>query len=503
VDTQPDAEALVSRGERVTYRQLWERVGRVVAFLRTCGVAEGDRVALLIGSSPEYVACYYGTLAAGAVAVPLNHESKARDLAGWSRHSGARLIIADRAHPERTKLANEVGESVPVFVVSDALAAAPVMPDIDVEALLGGDRLAMLLYTSGTTGEPKGVMLSHRNLTTNVLAVVEYLRLTPTDRVLSALPFFYSYGNSVLHTHLAAGATVVIEPSMMYPQRTVELMRDESVTGFSGVPWMFTLLLSRTKFGAMQDELSALRYCTQAGAPMAPAEIRRVTSAYPHVEFFVMYGQTEATARLTYLPPFEAGRRSGSVGIAIPGLTIEVRRPDQSNAAVGESGEVFACGPNVMLGYWNAPELSRAAIHEDQRGRWLRTGDVGYLDADGFLYLAGRNSEIIKTGAHRVSPLEIEEVVLGLDGVAEAAAFGVPDEQLGEAIQVAVVRQPGAELTERDVLAHCRGQLSLFKMPQRIVFRPSLPRTTQGKIQRRALAEVVGMETGETRTWTR
>ncbi len=494
VATRPSAEAIVSGDRRVSYEELWSAVRRAVGVLRAQGLGTGDRVCLLMRNSPDYVACYYAVLACGAVVVPLNQEAKARDLAVWVRHASARWVIADARHPERAALAAALAEEATLMPATEAMAGEPAVIDPDRTAPAGGDALASIIYTSGTTGEPKGVMLSHGNLASNVLAIVQYLKLTAADRVLAALPFFYSYGNSVLHTHLSVGATLVLESGMMYPQRIVETMRNEHVTGFSGVPWMFVLLLERTAFGTMRADLSALRYFTQAGAAMAPRDIARVRAAYPDVEFYVMYGQTEATARLTYLPPADLGRIADSAGQPIPGVRLEVRRPDGSMASPGESGEVHAAGPNVMLGYWNAPAATEAAIADEPAGRWLRTGDIGFRDADGYLFLVGRSSEIIKTGAHRVSPAEIEEAVLRLDGVAEAGACGVPDDQLGEAIQVVVVPKPGVTLTERDVLAHCRRELSLYKLPKRVRFSAGLPRTTSGKLRRKALADLTNLE---------
>jgi acyl-CoA synthetase (AMP-forming)/AMP-acid ligase II len=491
---RPSAEAVIAGDRRVTYDQLWNQARRAAGFLSGQALRAGDRVCLLMRNSPEYVACYYGVLAAGGVVVPLNQEAKARDLAVWVRHAAAGWVIADGTHPEREALAAQLGSDAPVIPAADVLAGEPAAVDPDQTAPASADDLASIIYTSGTTGDPKGVMLSHGNLASNVLAIVQYLRLTASDRVLAALPFFYSYGNSVLHTHLAVGATVVLEAGMMYPQRIVETMRKERVTGFSGVPWMFVLLLDRTAFGTMRADLPALRYFTQAGAAMAAGDIARVRAAFPDVEFFVMYGQTEATARLTYVPPSDVNQRVGSAGQPIPGVRLEVRRPDGSIASPGEAGEVHAAGPNVMLGYWNAAEATAAAIATDSGGRWLRTGDIGHRDADGYLFLVGRSSEIIKTGAHRVSPAEIEEVVLRLAGVAEAGACGVPDDQLGEAIQVVVVPEPGVTLTERDVLAHCRRELSLYKMPKRVRFSAALPRTTSGKIRRKALADLTNLE---------
>jgi acyl-CoA synthetase (AMP-forming)/AMP-acid ligase II len=492
VETHSEAEAFVAGDRRVPYGELWRAAGRAASFLAARAVARGDRVALLMRNSPEYAGAYYGILAAGAVVVPLNQEAKARDLAVWIRHAGASLVIADESHPERAALTALLGSEVTVAPASEALGAAAAMDRL--AARQAPDDLASIIYTSGTTGEPKGVMLSHGNLASNVRAIVEYLNLRASDRVLTVLPFFYSYGNSVLHTHLAVGATLVLEAGMMYTQRVVDAMRSERVTGFSGVPWMFKTLLDRTAFATMQADLPALRYFTQAGAAMAPDDVQRMRAAFPAVAFYVMYGQTEATARLTYLPPQDLSARTGSAGLPIPGVRIEVRRPDGSIAGPGESGEVHAAGPNVMAGYWKAPDATAAAIADEPGGRWLRTGDLGYRDRDGYLFLMGRSSEFIKTGAHRVSPAEIEESIARMDGVAEAGACGVADDQLGEAILVVVVPKPGVQLSERDILAHCRRELSVYKIPKRVLFSASLPRTTSGKLRRKALANLTNLE---------
>jgi acyl-CoA synthetase (AMP-forming)/AMP-acid ligase II len=223
---------------------------------------------------------------------------------------------------------------------------------------------------------------------------------------------------------------------------------------------------------------------------MAPEDIDRLRAAFPAVRLYVMYGQTEATARLAYLRPDDLPARPGSVGLPIPGVRLEVRRSDGSLANPGEQGEVFATGPNIMLGYWNSPAATAEVVTEEPTGRWLHTGDIGYRDADGFLFLVGRDSEIIKTGAHRVSPNEIEEAVLRLPGVSEVGAYGVPDDDLGEAIHVAIVCAPGVTVTMRDVLAVCRRELSPYKIPKGVHFVPALPRTVSGKLRRRALGSL-------------
>ncbi len=491
VEKWPRADALVCGARRERYGDLWDRIARMAGLLSARGIGRGDRVVLIVQNSPEYVATYYAVLSLGAIVTPLNSDARPSEVANCVAHCGARALVVDDTHPALATLGRTVGARVVMLTPAGAADASPRRPALDDETLQGGMQPAAIMYTSGTTSDPKGVTLSHGNLASNTLAIIEYLKLRSSDRVLMTLPFHYSYGNSVLHTHLAVGGCVVVESGMLYPQRVVNVMRDEQVTGFAGVPWMYRILLTRTRLATMRGQLPALRYLTQAGAPMASGDILRVIRALPGVAFIPMYGQTEATARLSYLPPDQLDHRPGSVGIPIAGTRLEVRRADGTVASPGEEGEVFASGPGVMLGYWNASEATAAVISDEPSGRWLRTGDVGYTDADGYLYLRGRSSEMIKTGAHRVSPLEIEEALLQCEAIVDAAAFGVPDDELGESIEAAVVLKAGWALTERELFAHCRAHLSLHKVPRRVHFAVTFPRTASGKLRRRALAGLV------------
>jgi acyl-CoA synthetase (AMP-forming)/AMP-acid ligase II len=323
-------------------------------------------------------------------------------------------------------------------------------------------------------------MLSHANLAANVAGIVDYLGLRADDRIVSVLPFYYSYGSSVLHTHLAVGARIALEPNLVFPQLVVERLARERATGFSGVPSTYALLLDRVDLAA--HDLSSLRYLTQAGGAMAPALTRRLSSALPQARLFVMYGQTEATARLTWLPPEQLEAKLGSVGRPLPGVTLAVRHEDGSDCAVDEVGEVCARGPNVMQGYWRNPEATAAVL---QAG-WLRTGDLGRLDADGVLWLSGRRADMIKTGAHRVHPQDVEEAIAELPGVAEVAVVGVDDELLGQVIKACIVR--AGALDDNQVRAHCRARLAPYKVPKIVVFVDALPKTASGKIRRVELA---------------
>lgn len=480
----PAADALVDGTRRVSYAELYALATGVAAGLGAAGVRPGDRVASLFSHSPEAVAAIYGTWLAGAVSVPLNPLARAHELATTVAHSQARVLLHERGQREVSAVADEPGIGETRILGLDELldlalagGTAPHAPPV-----AAADDLAMLIYTSGTTGRPKGVCLTHANLSANVAAIVRYLGLTAGDRVLSLLPFNYAYGNSVLHTHLAVGATIVLEKNLVFPRAVIETMQREGVTGFSGVPSTFALMLSKGNLG--ESRLEKLRYVTQAGAAMPVPMIEKLGAALPGVEVYVMYGQTEATARLTYLPPARLRDKSGSAGIPVEGVALQIRDGQGHVLPAGEQGEVWARGPNVMRGYWRDEAATCQVLSEG----WLRTGDFGWLDAEGFLFLAGRRSDIIKTGAHRVHPLEVEEAICSLPGVIEAAVAGVEDEILGQAITAFVVADPAAALTIERVKARCRELLASYKIPKHVEFRASLPKTSSGKVRRMDLS---------------
>lgn len=490
----PDRDAIVFGDKRTSYQELWGRICSISQYLNVHGIKPGERVAILVENSPEYVAVYYAALACGCVAVGLNTAVKTKDIQNWLEHCDAKWLFANTQHGEISNVLALSGKHLSVIGVgkkdederyagfwSDLMAVDAVEPDLSV--LSDTNKAAAIIYTSGTTGNPKGVTLSHNNLNCNIRSILDYLHITESDSILNVLPFYYSYGNSVLHTHLAVGAKLVLENSMLYPRRILEQMVSEKITGFSGVPSTFSLLLSRTKL--KEYDLSSLRYMTQAGGPMAPVTINKILTEIPHIDFIVMYGQTEASARLSYLPAEKLQEKIGSIGIAIPGVTLEIRDDKGKKTSDGESGEIYATGENIMLGYWDAPELTQGVVIDG----WLKTGDLAHYDEDGYIYIDGRSSEMIKVGANRISPKEIEEVIVALDEVEEVAAIGVPDEILGQIIKVFIVTSPGYALEERTVLAYCKKNLATYKMPKCIEFVTGLPKTASGKVKRYLLQE--------------
>lgn len=483
--------ALIQGPRRVSYATLWSDIVRLANAFVALGIEPGERIALLLDNSPAYVTAWYAALKAGAVVVPLNTAQRGRELARCLAHCGARLLVAAAGHPEVAALAGANPQQRQVLLAPDA-RPAPAVPagalawdallasaaTQDTGPVVSAAQPAAILYTSGTTGAPRGVTLSHRNLVTNTRAILAYLPLDEHDIGGCVLPFYYAYGNSVLHTHLTAGAALVLENSLTYPQLVLETLVRERVTGLFGVPSTFALLLQRVDFAAY--DLTALRHVTQAGGAMPPALASRLAAALPGAEIYLMYGQTEATARITWLPPGRRADKPGSVGIAVAGLELQIRDEHDQPVPPGTPGEVCVRGDSVMLGYWHDGTATARVL----RDGWLHTGDVGTLDADGFLTLTGRRSDFIKTGAHRVSPVEIEQVIAELPGVVECAVAGVTDETLGETIKAFVVLAPDATLDERRVQAHCRAELATYKVPKAVAFVSELPKTGSGKVRR-------------------
>jgi long-chain acyl-CoA synthetase len=488
----PGKVALRRKHATWTYADLTRGAAAAAATLRAAGLQPGDRVGLLFRNCPEYVAFFYGALSERLAVAPLNVQERASVLANQVEHGGLRLVIGDPDHPEWVALRKALPAEVQMLGIpaQDVAASATAFRE-PVRATAGQtlaspaverDDMAILLYTSGTTGRPKGVMLSHGNLVANNVTIIEYLGLGPHDVGLTVMPFHFSYGNSVLHTHLGAGATLILEDNLAYPLVVMQRLQNERVTGFSGVPSTFAILMSRTR---IEDfDLSCMRYLTQAGGAMTRAAIQRMRQLVPSARFFVMYGQTEATARLTYLDPDRLDAKLGSIGKPLEGIDIEIRDLEGNVLPPHQTGELCARGPNIMLGYWRDEEMTREAVVDG----WLHTGDLAHRDEDGFLYIDGRLVEMIKVGSFRVSPLEVEEVLATLPGIAEMAVASTPDEMLGQAIKAVLVLREGATLDERQVKAHCREKLASYKVPKVVEFASELPRTSSGKVQRFKLA---------------
>jgi long-chain acyl-CoA synthetase len=469
-----EAYALKHLDKALTYDELNTRRLAFAGHLIRKGVAPGDRVLLAVENSLEYVIAYFGALTAGATLVPVNPDTTGSLVRSLVADCHARLVISRSQTFQRLGL-----EDMPTAMIrlhaSFAKNSEEFFTHIDRSMsypAVSPASLALILYTSGTTGQPKGVMLSHANLLANTESIISYLEMSGEDSIVNVLPFSHSFGNSVLLTHLAVGARVVIENRFMYPEKVVETLQAERPTGLSGVPSTFYILLNKTSFASR--DWSFLRYISQAGGGMRVETVQRLRSILPNTKIFIMYGQTEASARLAYLPPELLSRKIGSIGIAIPGVELRVVNEQGDEVTGDEIGEIVARGPNIMQGYLNRD--SDQAL----RGGWLHTGDMARRDRDEFIYVVARKSDFLKVGSYRISPGEIEEVIGELPGVEDVACVSTEDELLGEAVVACVCWSP--QFFDAGLIrSHCMGKLPSYKVPKYVIHEPDIPRTASGK----------------------
>jgi len=476
----PDSDATaVVHGERaISHRELAARTEEVARFLRAGGLGAGDVLALIADNSIDWVVWYLATLRCGATVMPLSGRESPRFLERALGLANLHTAVVDSSYSEsistilakRPRVALRGAERTDGMVGPRGLGLDP-EPGFDARTAT-----AAIMMTSGSTGDPRGVRVSHRNIEANTRSILGYLHLDPRDRMMVVLPFSYCFGLSLLHTHLSVGGSVVIDNRFMFPDRVLGEMERTGCTGLAGVPSTFRNLLRRSSFE--RGRCRALARVLQAGGRMPPDLIRELREALrAEAQIFVMYGATEATARLTFVPPACLMEKIGSVGVPIPGVQLEARDPVGRAVGVGEIGELYAKGDNVALGYVGDDEQSARHFVDG----WLRTGDLGRIDADGFWWLEGRREPFIKSFGFRVSPREIEDVIYRLHGVAEVVVRGDPDDEAGEAIVAHVVPAPASGLTETDVLVHCRRALPNQKVPVRVQIIAEIPKTASGK----------------------
>ncbi|NLX19451.1 MAG: acyl--CoA ligase [Desulfobulbus sp.] len=497
----PGKTLLIHGDRKFTYGEINAAACGIAAGLLESGLEPGFRGALLTDDPFCYITSYFGIQLAGGVVVGLNTQTSAAGLAYVLEDCQASVLIAAEKFNRYIQDALPLSPSVRLLILSAGtdeqkqsgqpwhiqsfadLCNCPPLP-VQHRPYRSSCDFAQIIYTSGTTGKPKGVVLRHANLRANTTSIVSYLDLQPSDRVMAVLPFFYSYGNSILLTHVAVGGSLVVNQSFLYPNTILQQMVDHEVTGFSGVPSTYALLLNRSAIASFS--FPKLRYLTQAGAAMSPELARRLKAIFPASRIFIMYGQTEACARLAYLPPEEIERKPGSIGKGIPGVELRVLDKDGQPVKPGEVGEIVARGENIMAGYWNRPEETREVLRPE--GLW--TGDLATCDEEGFLYIVSRKSDLIKSGSHRIGPKEIEDVLAEHAAVHEAAVIGIPDEILDERICACVVLRPGCQCSEKELKFHCKKFLAQYKVPHEVIFVADLPKTTSGKIQKSELRAI-------------
>ncbi len=532
----PDKVAVIHEKTRVTYAGINDRANQLACWLLSRGICQGDRIVILLENSVEYVVAYYGILKAGAVTVPLNTDLKPAGLnpllaqlepaavisstrferllqasnlnvsnlktliihnpeSKWSGSfndvfSFQEIINPTRRHRNKVPAQDQGGagfQPAGILEYAGDLEGGP-NADIGLEAVsVKPSDLASIIYTSGSTGTPKGVMLTHANIVTNVASICEYLQLTDRDIQMVVLPFFYVMGKSLLNTHFAVGGTIVVNNKFAFPATVIKQMVEERVTGFSGVPSTYAYLLHRSPLAKFRDQLGSLRYCSQAGGHMALTLKKKLRQVLPdHTRIVVMYGATEASARLTWLDPERFEEKMKSIGIPIPGTKVRILDKEGRDVRTGLEGELVASGPNIMQGYWRDPEATAQVL--DAVG--YHTGDIGYKDEEGFIYLSGRRDDMVKVGGHRINPGEIEDTLLATNRIIESAVLGVSDPWLENKLIALVVPQNG-DASPEDILERCAEKLPKYKLPSEITFIRSLPKNANGKIDRTKCLELL------------
>jgi acyl-CoA synthetase (AMP-forming)/AMP-acid ligase II len=411
----PDKIFLTDRDKSLSYAEVYEETCALAERFAEFGLASGDRALIYLDNSVDYIEAFYAVLKKGGIVVPVN-KNLTIDVIGYiAGEMSPAMIVTNAVFSKRL----QGGAAAARILEIETVKSSGTAPNAGVDPKVDLSDLALILYTSGTTKMPKGVTLTHGNLTANTTSIVSYLGLKESDSLLGIVNFCYSYGNSLLLTHTKAGASIVIENRVSFPIKVIEQLYESRVTGFSSVGSYLNLLLKQSHLEPRH--LKYLRYVTFAGESTDMDDIKKLKELAPHLDVFVMYGQTEASARLSYLEPDMLFVKSGSVGRGIPGVTLRVVTEDGAEAPPGIVGEMTARGENIMKGYWNNDEETQRVLKDG----WLYTGDLAVADADGYYYIKGRKDDLIKFMGHRISPVEIEGVLNGCQGVLESAVVAV------------------------------------------------------------------------------
>ncbi|MDM5328227.1 long-chain-fatty-acid--CoA ligase [Neobacillus sp. CF12] len=476
--------------QSVTYQELDSMVDNVASGLYAKGIRKGDRVALLLGNCPEFITAYYGILRAGALVVPINPIFTSGEISYILSNSKAKAIIANHALKSTlTSLTSQL-ENLEMVFYTESLET-----EFSWEQLLQNSTnqfeapsihendLAVVLYTSGTTGRPKGAMLSHRNMASNAESFAELVEFTEDDRIIAVLPMFHVFCMTVcINTPIKSGAHIFIVPKFN-PTEVVNTIVRSKATLFAGVPTMYSFLLQLSN--ATSDDFSSIRACFSGGASLPVELLIRFQEKYK-VDILEGYGLSE-TAPVTAFNPLKGVRKAGSIGLNIPSVINKVVDPNGLEVPIGEIGELVVQGPNVMQGYLEMPEATFASLKDG----WFYTGDLAKMDEDGYLYIVDRIKDLIIVGGYNVYPREVEEVLYQHPAVVEAAVIGTPDSNFGESVKAFVVCNDQSVSVE-EIMLFAKERLAKYKHPREIEMLSELPKNSTGKILRRSLRSSVG-----------
>lgn len=518
----PDRVAMEFLGRRTTYRQLWQEAGRLATALQGMGLQPGERVSVMLPNCPQFVVSFYGVLLAGGVVVNTSPLYTASELEHQLQDSGSQtLIILDTFYPRYAEIQGRVPvERVLVTGIQDALpfpknVLYPLKARKEktwVNVPLGGrvhsfprvvraqspepkpatlspDDLALLQYTGGTTGVPKGAMLTHRNLVANA----EQARSWMTDLregqevTLAAIPFFHVYGMTVsMNLSVLTAATMVLVPNARDIKMVLGEIARTKATLFPGVPTLYNAINNHPD--TPKYDLTSIRACISGSAPLLLETSRRFREITNGANLVEGYGLTE-TSPVTHVNPIFGDQQEGSIGLPLPGVDAIIADDEGNVVPVGEVGELWVSGPQVMSGYWQKPDETAKTVRDAFGKLWLLTGDMATVDERGYFRIVDRKKDLIIAGGHNIYPREVEEALMLHPAVLEAAAVGLPDPYRGETVHAVLALKPGESVTEAEIVAHCRKLLSAYKVPRSVEFRDELPKTAALKILRRQLAQ--------------
>jgi long-chain acyl-CoA synthetase len=478
----PERIAIRLDDAAVPYAALEAGSQRVAGMLQAMGVQPGDRVGIMLPNTPHFPLAYYGALRLGAIVVPMNPLLSKREVAFYLENSGAKLLLAWHGFAESAQGGAEQVEGAEVLLIEPediAKRVGAAEPIVEV-AHKDGDDTAVVLYTSGTTGHPKGAELTHHSIGSNVAACLPLYKPTENDVLFGGLPFFHVFGQTcTLNVAVAAGAEVTLLPRFD-PTTALEIIQRDKVTVFMGVPTMHGAVLHHPKRG--DYDTSSLRLFVSGGSAL-PVEVLRGVEKEFGAPILEGYGLSE-TSPVASFSRMELEKKAGSIGVAIDGVQLRVVDDAGEEVATGEVGELQVKGPNVMKGYWKNPEATKAAISADG---WFSTGDMAKKDEDDFYFIVDRKKDLIIRGGYNVYPREVEEVLYEHPAVAEAAVIGIKHEELGEEVAAAVSLKSGAQVTADELRDFVKEQVAAYKYPRHVWIVDELPKGPTGKILKREI----------------
>lgn len=500
----PTKTAAIFGGKEFSYADLKENAENLALHLASIGIKKGDRIAIFMNNSWQCIVSIYGITLAGGVFLVVNPQTKSNKLQYILEDCSAKVIISETFLVPEFSAALKSSKEIIEVILS---GTKPANTNIEFE-FKGFDQiirtkelnsslpniipndLAALIYTSGSTGFPKGVMMTHQSMVFTSWSLIEYLRLTEDERIMLVLPLAFDYGLYQLLMAITIGGTLIIEHSFNFPPTIFRQIEQLKPTVFPGVPSIYSVMIATYKKTGLTFNL--IKKITNTAANLPDEFVSDLKKIFPNALIFKMYGLTECK-RVCYLEPELIDLKPNSVGKPIPGTEVFLLSPEGKPVPPGESGILYVRGPHVMAGYWNNEELSKEMLKPGSipGERTLCAHDLFKMDEDGFLYFQGRNDDIIKTRGEKVSPVEVENTIHKINGIREAAVLGMPDVALGESIVAFITTHDQVQMSEKDIQLECKAQLEPFMIPQKVIFIPEMPKSSNGKIDKSELKKLL------------